>query len=138
MISQCSRIFFGLCLLVSFKSFANDFNPIPFPLERSQKSNCGTWMSLTGEYRLWVTPSKGDCEQDQDQDQLQVTLTSGHFAMAKGILFSMGNQFCGRLALRGNKNMDLCVWRQGKNLYSNVRRDSPWQPFEIFSKETYY
>lgn len=134
--SLCSQLFFCLCLVVSIKSFANDFNPTPFPLERSQRSNCGTWLSLTGQYRLWVTPSKGDC--DQDEDQLQVTLTSGHVALARGILKSSENQFCGALALQNHKTMELCVWRQGTNLYSNVRRDSPWQPFEIFSKETYY
>lgn len=134
--SLCSQLFFCLCLVVSIKSFANDFNPTPFPLERSQRSNCGTWLSLTGQYRLWITPAQGDC--DQDEDQLQVTLTSGHLALARGILKSSGKQFCGALALQKRKTMELCVWRQGKNLYSNVRRESPWQPFEIFSKETYY
>ncbi len=134
--SLLTKLFFCMFLFVSFQSLAHDFNPTPFPLERSQKSNCGTWVSLTGQYRLWITPLAGDCE--HDQDQLQVILTRGRAPMARGLLTSLGNQFCGPLALRGRKPFELCVWRRGKNLHSNVRRDSPWQPFEIFSKETYY
>ncbi len=113
------------------------FNPTPHPLEHDEKSECGVWVSLNGNYRLMITPISGSC--DGVQTQLQVTLFRLRQPLAHGVVNSSNkSEFCGSLKTRGPKNIDLCLWIKNENLYSNVRKDSPWQPFEIFSKETYY
>ena len=114
---------------------SSDFNPTPFPLERSQKNECGTWVSFHGPYRLIVVPATGSCE--SGPLSLNVMMTKQRRFLAKGILSVQGNQFCGSLMTYEYQKFDLCIWVTGEMLHSNVRKNSPWQPFEIFSKETY-
>ena len=127
-------------LLASYESFADGFNPTPFPLENSQNSECGTWVSLSGNYRLWITSTVDDC--DDVQAQLQVTVLNHKVTMAHGLLSLYKNQFsnkyCGSLQAKNNKKIDICIWRSGSKMYSNINKDARWQPFEIFSKGTGY
>ena len=128
-------------ILQLFTTFAqaelpSDFNPTPFPLGRPQKSECGSWISARGTYRLIITSSTGNCI--NGRGPLRVAFIKRRVLIGRGVLSQYNNKYCGTLARSGVKKLDLCIWKHGKNLHSNVRQDSPWQPFEIFAKETYY
>lgn len=114
----------------------SDFNPTPFPLGGLQKSECGSWVSTRGTYRLIITASSGNCI--SGRGPLKVAFIKRRVLIGRGILSQYNNKFCGMVMHSGVKRLDLCVWKHGKNLHSNVRKDSPWQPFEIFAKETYF
>ncbi len=130
--------FTTLLLLSTFAQgeLPSDFNPTPFPLSGLQKSECGSWISVRGTYRLVITSSTGNCI--NGRGPLKVTFIKRRVLIGRGVLTKHNNKFCGALFNSGIKKLDLCVWKQGRNLHSNVRKDSPWQPFEIFAKETYY
>ena len=134
------KIILPLILVLSFSAIAipalAQFNPTPHPLERIERSECGVWVSVSGDYRLMIMPLSGSCE--LHQTQLRATLFYQHRPIARGLLNFSNVEFCGSLQTSGSKNIQLCVWLKDQSLYSNVRKDSPWQPFEIFSKETYY
>lgn len=128
-----SKLYVALIVFIFCGTVQADFNPTPFPLEKSQEFETGSWIAVRGSYRLLIAPSSDD----SGSERLMVTILSGRRPLASGILVSLGNQYCGIMKVSRKLSVDLCIWRNGQNLYTNIRKDSPWMPFEIFSKQTY-